>query len=272
VPVGSPDPMNKMTERDTAVSIDQKEAFEKYREQIILIFRRYNLIHVIEEGHYVNKFSNHIGHLRPKYNQDGQIDFQEQDLYNIVHETRFAIANTILLSEIGLAPFEAAHYQGNIIPQFSSTIVDTRFFYFVDDVFMRLYNFWNRVANFLNIFFQIEKDPKKSYFTREFLQKLSLKIGTDSNFQSIKLFQESEYKDIINKKRRKVVHRESSSTTYFINFLNSLKNLREQNRLLYELTELQKERDEYPHYFVTSYQRMLQGLDEMLALIKDNIK
>jgi hypothetical protein len=254
------------------VLVDQKEAFEKYREQIISIFRRYNLIHVTEEGDYRNKFSNHIGHLRPKYNLNGQIDFQQEDLYNIVHETRFAIANTILLYEIGLAPFEAVRYQGIIIPRFDSNIVDTRFFYFVDDAFMRLYNFWNRVANFLNIFFQIEKDPEKSYFTRDFLQKLSLKVGTDPNFQSIKLFQESEYKDIINRKRRKVVHRESSSTTYFIDFLNSLKNLKEQDKLLYELTELQKERDGYAIYFVASYQRMLKGLDEMLVLIKNNIK
>lgn len=254
------------------MSTQQKEVFEKYREQIILIFRRYNLIHVTEEGDYPNKFSNHIGHLRPKYNLNGQIDFQEQDLYNIVHETRFAIANTILLYEIGLAPFEAIPYQGIIIPRFSSTIVDTRFFYFVDDAFMRLYNFWNRVANFLNIFFQIEKNPEKSYFKREFLQKLSLKVGTDPNFQSINIFRESEYQDIINRKRRKVVHRESSSTTYFINFLDSLKNLKEQDKLLYELTELQKERDGYPIYFVASYQRMLKGLDEMLVLIKNNIK
>ena len=250
---------------------DQKEAFERYREQIISIFGRYNLIHLNEGWHFTNKFSNQIGHLRSKFNLNGQIDFQEQDLYNIAHETRFAIANTILLSEIGLTPFEEIPHQEVIIPGYFPEIVDTRYFYFVDDVFMRLYNFWNRIANFLNIFFRIETGSKKLYFSPEFFQALSLSVGTDSNFQSMKSFQESEYKDIINKKRRKVVHTESSSTTYFIDFLNSFKNIKEQDKFLNEVAELQKERDSYPNYFIASYQRMLKGLDEMLAIIKDNV-
>jgi len=253
------------------VLVDQKEAFEKYHEQIVSIYRRYNMIDVIHQGGYLTKFSNSVGHLRPKYNLNGQIDFQEQDLYNIVHETRFAIANTVLLSEIGLTPFLINHIY-DPVPLFSPTVVDIRFFYFIDDAFMRLYNFWNRVANFLNIFFQIETNPEKVLFP-SLIEKLASRVGNDLNFKSLQEFKEKEYKDIINRKRRKVVHRESSSSTYFKSFLDSLaKNFKETSKLQEQLRALQRERDELPPYFVTSYKRMIQGLDEMLALIRDNVK
>jgi hypothetical protein len=225
--------LSKITEKGQSMSTDQKEAFEDYNGEIILICTQYNIIDLIHEGDYPTKFADCIGRLRPKYNLGGQIDFQEQDLYNIAHETRFAIANTILLFEVGLAPLE--------IP-YRPTVVDIRFFYFVDDAFMRLYNFWNRVANFLNIFFQIEKDPRKLYFTREFLENLSLKVGKDPSLQSIRVFEESEYSDIINKKRRTVVHRESSSLTYFRSFLDCAMKVKGPEKQAQELYELQKER------------------------------
>jgi hypothetical protein len=252
----------------------QVEALKSYLEQIHIIFNRYSLINVIEEGHYPKKFADQVGHLRPQYNKNGQMDFQEEDLLLLVHETRFAIANTILLWETGLTPFILGRTDYGPFGQYFAKEVDTRFFFFVDDVFMRLYNFWNRIANFLNIFFQIEKNLENVYFA-SLMDKLFGRLQHDQAFGSLLKFKEAEYKDIINKRRRVVVHRESSSATYFISFLKSvgnLKNLKEPLKLQEELSGLQKERDELPQFFVAQYQRMIQGTDEMLAIIKDNVK
>lgn len=240
------------------------DAVDKYLQQIHIVFRRYNLIDVMGEGNYLNKFDDQIGHLRPKYNKNGEVDFQEEDLLYIVRETRFAVANTILLFEIGLAEFHISQSDYGPVGRFSGTEIDSRFFYFVDDVFMRLYNFWNRVANFLNIFFELEKDEDKVYFS-PIMDKLAINVGADRNFQSLQKFRESEYKDIINKRRRKIVHRKSSSFTYFESFL---KNIQKPE----VLSKLQEDRDELPQFFITSYKRTIQGMDEMLALIKDNVK
>ncbi len=242
----------------------QVEALKSYLEQIHIIFKRYSLINVIEEGHYIKKFADQVGHLRPQYNKNGQMDFQEEDLLLLVHETRFAIANTILLWEAGLTPFILGRTDYGPFGQYFPKEVDTRFFFFVDDVFMRLYNFWNRIANFLNIFFQIEKNPKNVYFA-SLMDKLVSRLQHDQNFCSLLKFKEVEYRDIINKKRRVVVHRESSSATYFISFSEKFHNHD-------ELLNLQQERDELPQFFVAQYQRMIQGLDEMLALIKGYVK
>ena len=68
------------------------------------------------------------------------------------------------------------------------------------------------------------------------------------------------------------------STTYILIsiFIGLIKenpeNVREPARLRQEMSALQKERDELPEFFLASYRRMIQGLDEMLALIKGNVK
>jgi len=242
----------------------QSDALTNYLQEIHSIFKRYSLLDILNDGSYLKKFADQIEHLRPQYNKNGQIDFQQEDLLYMVRETRFAIANTILLWEIGLTPFILDQTEYGPLSQFFPKEVDSRFFFFVDDVFMRLYNFWNRIANFLNIFFQIEKNPENVYFA-SLMDKLVSQLQHDQNFCSLLKFKKAEYKDIINKKRRVVVHRESSSATYFISFMKKFQNHK-------EVLKLQQERDELPVFFVAQYKRMIQGLAEMLGLIKDNIK
>ncbi len=241
-----------------------RETFKRYLEEIHRIFKQQRLIDVVHEGNYFKKFAEHIGHLRPKYNKNGQVDFQEEDLLRIGREARFAIANALLLSEIGLVRFQITRSQYGPIGGLFETELDNRFFYFVDDVFMRLYNFWNRVANFLNIFFQAESDSEKVYFS-PLMDKLATELAADRNFQSLLRFKEEQYKDTINRRRRQIVHRKCSTATYFESFLKNVQNPE-------ELSRLQQERDELPDFFVGSYRRMIQGLDEMLALIRDNVK
>ena len=264
--------LDRASETNRTMSRDQLEPLKNYLGQIHIIFKQYGLIDVLtDEGEHSPNFSQ-IGHLRPQYNKNGQVDYQEMDLLYITRETRFSIANTILLFQIGLAPFQMKQTEVGPIPEFLQTEVDTRFFYFVDDVWMRIYNFWNRIANFLNIFFQTERDPERVFFPG-LIDKLTPLVESDPNFDSLVKFKEGDYKNIINRNRRKVVHRESSSATYFISFLHSsIKNIKKSSKLEKELSDLQKERDELPPFFVANYHRMIQGLDEMLVLIRDNVK
>ena len=244
--------------------VTSRETFKGYLEEIHRVFKQHQLIDVLREGDYRKKSAEHISHLRSKYNKNGQVDFQEDDLLHIAREARFAIANTIFLYEIGLAKFQITQSQYGPVGGLFTTELDNRFFYFVDDVFMRLYNFWNRVANFLNIFFQVERDSEKVYFS-PLIDELATNVGTDQHFQSLQQFRNKDYKDIINRRRRKIVHRKCSTATYFETFSKNVQNPE-------ELSRLQQERDELPQFFVVSYHRMIQGLDEMLALIKGNVK
>ncbi len=239
-----------------------QEEVAGYLAQIHEVFKRYELTDPIKDGEYLKKFADEIGHLRQCFNKDGEVDFQEEDLLYIVRETRFSIANTILFFEAGLTTFQISRTQYGPVGHFFGTEVDSRFFYFVDDAFMRLYNFWNRVANFLNIFFQIEADAEKVYFA-PLMDRLEPVVGTDPNYQKLKEFKNGEFKDIINRKRRAIVHRKCSSFTYFESFS---RNIQKPD----ELSRLQGERDELVGFLVRSYHRTFQGLDEILVLIRDN--
>jgi hypothetical protein len=241
-----------------------REEVAGYLAQIHNIFKRYELTDPIKDGEYLKKFADEIGHLRPCFNKDGEVDFQEEDILYIVRETRFSIANTILFAEAGLTTFEISHTKYGPVGHFFGTQVDSRFFYFVDDVFMRLYNFWNRVANFLNIFFEIETNQEKVYFA-SLIDRLEAIKRTDPNFKKLKEFRDCDFKAIINRKRRTIVHRKCSSFMYFQSFI---KNVQKPN----ELSKLQQERDELLGFFLASYRRMFQGIDEMLDLIRENIK
>lgn len=241
-----------------------RKAVEDYLSQIHEIFKKYRLIDVIFDGHYVKRFADQIGHLRPQYNKNGEVDFQQDDLLYLARETRFSVANTILFFEYGLTKFEITNSHYGPVGGFFGREIDNRFFYFVDDVFMRLYNFWNRIANFLNIFFNIEADHEKVYFA-PFIDGLANVVPDDSDFRRLKAFRDEDYKHIVNKRRRAIVHRKSSSATYFESFFRNVQNPD-------ELSKLEQERDELPAFFVTSYGRMIQGIDETLAIVGANVK
>lgn len=241
-----------------------QEELQGYLNKIHDVFKRYELPDPLEDGQWLKKFAEEIGYLRPRFNKDGEVDFQEQDLLYIVRETRFSVANIILFFEAGLTAFEISHTQYGPVGHFFGTEKDNRFFYFVDDAFMRLYNFWNRIANFLNIFFQIEADAEKVYFA-PLIDRLKPIVATNPNYQKLKEFKDMEFKDIINKKRRVIVHRKCSSLTYFESFLRHVQKPD-------ELSRLQTDRDELVDFFVKSYHRVFQGLDETLTLIRDSFQ
>lgn len=239
------------------------EEIQRYLNQIHRIFKKYKLTDIYNEDNFLLKFQKHTNHLRDKYNKNGEMDFLEDDLLRLVFETRFAIANVILYFEEGLTQFKTVKAANGPMGTFFPSEIDMRFFYFVDDVFMRFYNAWNRVANFLNIFW-INKKPDEVYFA-PFMDELGKYVKHGPDYQSLKKFKETDYQTILNKNRRKIVHRISTSGQYFIDFIKH-------HTELSELMRKQSERDQLPHFFIQQYNRLLTGIEEMLGLIKNNVK
>lgn len=234
-----------------------------YLDRIHRIFEKHRLADIYNEDNFLLKFQQYIGHLRDKYNQNGEMDFLEEDLLRLVFETRFAIANVILYFEEGITQFRTAETADGSIGTYFPSEIDTRFFYFVDDAFMRFYNAWNRVANFLNIFWA-NKEPDKVYFA-PFIDELGRYVKHGPDYQSLKKFKDNDYQTILNKNRRKIVHRISTSGQYFIDFVRH-------HTEPSELIRKQNERDQLPHFFIQQYYRLLAGIEEMLRLIKNNVK
>lgn len=238
---------------------NDSSGIELYFRNIQDIFQKHGLQDPIYDLDYLKKFSDEIGHLRDNFNKNGELDFRENDLLQEVRNVRFAIANVILFFEAGLASF--VFKQGIAVPNY--TEFDTRFFYFADDAFMRFYGAWNRIGNFLNLFFKVEADSEKVYFN-SIIEKLVRRFSEDRELQSLLSFKNNEYQNLLNKKRREIVHRQATSSAYFEQHVRNISDRASPEAL-------QAERDELPQFFINQYKRLLQGIDEMLSVIKNNI-
>lgn len=210
-----------------------------------------------------------IGLLRDKYKQNGRVDFTIEEVAQAIEQLKFAISNLILFFNTGLTDFEFQQTEYGPRGFFEGrglTRRDQAFFYFVDDTFERLYGFWNRIAYFLNIFFKLipETEERKILFPI-IIDKLSKidSVNCDKSFQCLKKFKDNEYTKF-NQKREKIVHKEYSSSTYFIEAIKNIPNIN-------ELRHLQQERDDLPNFFLVNFERAIQGIDEVVSLVKNNI-
>lgn len=249
-------------------SRETSQAVSDYFEQLRNIYKLCK-IDEIKEVNVESKFFDSIGSLRNKFNQNGRMDYQAMEIARTIHHLKFAIGNLFLCFTIGLTDFKRVNnsYGPIGLPQEGRwTPVDMMFFYFVDNVFEHLYGFWNRIAHFLNIFFSVELIERKVLFPHmiDQLDSKVKKLNSDSNFQSLKKFKDTDYKNF-NAKRATIVHKQCSWTTYFTETSKNLKNL-------CRLADLQRERDELPGFFLENFKRAIQGIDEMVTLIRDNIK
>lgn len=233
-----------------------------YFKQIDQVIVQYGLDRIT--GQDIFRKTHQLSHLRDKFNAKGELFFTQTEIDTAIMHTRFAIANVLLFFDAGLSNFKYQKTQYGIVAKMRTrNLIDSRFFFFVDDTFMRLYGYWNRIANLLNLFFEVEKDEAKVYFP-QVIEQLPPDVHADRNYKSLITFKDSDYKKM-NNKRRKIVHRFSSSRSYFSYWHKHITDEK-------KLKKLQKERDELPDYFLKCYNRMIQGLNETVDLINFNIQ
>ncbi|KPK76942.1 MAG: hypothetical protein AMJ89_03290 [candidate division Zixibacteria bacterium SM23_73] len=249
-------------------SHETSQAVSDYYEQLRNVYKLCKMDE-IKEVDVESKFFDSIGSLRNKFNQNGRMDYQAMEIARTIHHLKFAIGNLTLCFTIGLTDFESVKTpHGPVgLPQGGRwTPVDMMFFYFVDNAFEHLYGFWNRSAHFLNIFFNVEPIERKVLFPSIIGQLASKvkKLNSDLNFQSLKEFRDTDYSNF-NAKRARIVHKQCSWSTYFIETSKNLKNL-------CRLADLQSERDKLPGFFLDNFKRAKQGIDEIVGLIRDNVK
>jgi len=207
------------------------------------------------------KFQDSIGDLRGKGNEDGEIDYQEEDLITLVSEIRYSVSRVEAFFRQGLSEFgkTPSGCSGTYFP----TKTDQMFFYYVDDAFMRIYNAWNRIGNLLNTFFPAVKGYVYFAKVMDSLAK-DPDLLESPDFQSLLHFRNCGYKEFKGK-RNEIVHNTSASGAYFSGFVS-------QNADARALDHLREERDGLPEFFEQHYCRLMQGIDEMLRVIKKNIE
>ena len=218
-------------------------------------------------GDVLSKF-NSLEPLRKRYNQHGSVDYLATELAMSIGHLRFAISNLCLFHLVGLTDFEVIKTEYGPFGRAKGgrwTATDRMFFYFVDSALERLYGFWNRIAYLLNIFFNVESREEKALFPQVIDQMNSKfkRLAQDQHFKDLREFKDKDYTDF-NRKRATIVHKRCSWSNYFTEALRLATDLD-------GLRGLQVERDEWPDFFLQNFERAHKGIDEAIAIIKDNV-
>ncbi|XOU94451.1 MAG: Cthe_2314 family HEPN domain-containing protein [Candidatus Kerfeldbacteria bacterium] len=197
------------------------------------------------------EFKNCINYLKNKFNKEGQVDYIWDDLLLCIDGLRYSIASVLFYKKLGLTPIVAGYNPSNI---------DWLFCFFLDDGYSRLYSTWNRVGNFLNVFFEEIKNDKNIYFDKV-IDKINKDCYGNNYYFKLKKFRDKEYKIIINPYRNEIIH---NQTSYYA----IIKNLVEKSDESEILEKQQKDRDEKPQFLAEQYQFLYNSLENIINLVK----
>lgn len=132
---------------------------------------------------------------------------------------------------------------------------------YTSTAFEKIYNFWDRIGDLIAACIDTGLQKRQIYFPKV-IENIPGEFRTGENFEWLSNFCSTDYKEM-NKKRRNIVHYNTTGTEFKMNHLNSASN--EQ-----KMTDLFEERCNIPNYLrgaisntITGYSRVLDYLIEI---------
>lgn len=249
------------------------ECIEKYEAQLNDIYQKENILCLSdwESVKFDNKnalqfISDNCLTVRNKVNSEGIFDTIVHDLiFSISQDIKFSLGNIYLYKELGINNFLNEHTttpQGETIFTYRQTLGDSRFFFYVNVCFEKLYNFWDRIGDLLSLALDLKIKPTEIYFPKV-IREIE-KINSQSiNFKSLKEFSENEYQDILNRIRKLIVHYRQKDTDFRFAWL---KNLNNEEGIL----KLQQEKDELLCLLKDQMHLTIDGFRNAILLINES--
>ena len=172
--------------------------------------------------------SNNCNNIRTQLNQDGIFDLIKDDLiFSISPDIKFTLGNIYLYKELGINNFlneQVTLPDGRSLPVYLQTLGDKRFYYYVSVCFEKLYNYWDRIGDLLNLCFKLDFRPNNVYFAKV-INKLGENYSQNENYFQLKTFLISDYNNYLNRIRKLIVHHRQKQTYIRDQFHNNLENI-----------------------------------------------
>lgn len=148
--------------------------------------------------------------------------------------------------------------EGGILYTYFHSFYDKQYYFLASQAVQLLYNFWDKIGDLINLFFeQIGKD-KNIYFP-DVINKIPEEYKNE-NYDWLKAFKDNEYKEL-NEKRKQVVHYKGLES----NAMNQvISNVHKRE----ELEKLQKEKMDLVPYLINHCEKTLIGFEHALKLIE----
>lgn len=246
------------------------EFIEKYQEKLREIYQREKLICLSD--HEIVKFDNknamqflqdNCSKIRNIVNKNGIFDEIENDIIlSISHDIKFSLGNIYLYKELKINNFlteKRVLPNGRTTTTYHSTLGERQFLFYVSVCFEKLYNFWDRIGDLIELCFQLNIGTRNIYF-QAVIDKIKETHSQSNNFRTLKEFLDNDYKSILNKKRKLIVHHRQEDT--YFRFEWARKRSDEE-----AMEKLQKEKDERPELLKKQMQLTISGFEAAVRLI-----
>lgn len=150
------------------------------------------------------------------------------------------------------------YFEGEILYTYFHTFYDKQYYFIASQTIQLLYNFWDKIGDLINLFFEKINKDKNIYFP-DVINKIPEECKNE-NYNWLSAFKDHEYKDL-NKKRKQIVHYKGLESSAMNKVISNLSN-RE------ELEILQKEKMDLIPYLIDHCEKTLLGFEQALKLIE----
>jgi len=242
----------------------QQKLNEIYNKEKLICLSDWELVK-FDDKNALQFISDNCSAVRNKVNLEGIFDAVADDLISsISQDIKFSLGNVYLYKELGINNFlnkYATTLQGEIIFTYQQTLGDRRFFFYVSVCFEKLYNFWDRIGYLLFLTLDLKINPKKIYFP-QVIKEIEKSNSQSINFEFLKKFSENEYKSILNRTRKMIVHDRQKDTYFHFAWLKGLNDKE-------VIEKLQQEKDELPDLLKNQMRLTLDGFKSAILLINE---
>ena len=243
----------------------QKIILEMYDNQLFDIYEHEELNCLAErdlrfEEQSIHSFYNNaIENFSEKF-QGGQ-NFLLDDILNCSKDLKFCIGNLFLYKPYINNPLNAVERIGDMemFPNYQN-IFDRRYNIYSSITPEKLYNYWDRIGDLINLVFNVIENETKIYFT-SVINCLPDIVRTSDNYRWLIEFKEHDF-TIFNRMRKNVVHYQQLETQYAGRHLDAAFNREAMERL-------QAEKESYPNFYKEQLAKTITGFEKTIKLIND---
>lgn len=112
--------------------------------------------------------------------------------------------------------------QGIMTPTYFRKLSEVRFFYFVNATFEKLYNYWDRIGDLLELAFGLSIAARHVYFSTVIQELQNRGVMLSPHGVWLKNFYDNEYQSVLNPRRIKIVHHRQDDTSFMFDWLRCI--------------------------------------------------
>jgi hypothetical protein len=248
-------------ERLTAIDVFQNAINDVYKEHKLQCLRGQNHEYIVRNRQIVQWFFDVVSKGQQTYTK---VNFHEvfDDLIFCSDEIMYFTAQLFLYKPFVNNPYKERYWfvNGWVYPNMQN-LPAKRFSMASSIVLEKLYNYWDRIGDLINIYFPgLIKSKTKVYFSTV-VDSIPEAFRNSENYSWLKTFRDNQYKEI-NNKRIDVVHYITNDTAFKHKHIEAVTN--EQ-----AILDLLAARDALPEYFEDQINLTLDGFVRTVQFIEE---